>query len=65
MPIFEVLLMMTAQKQRDMKTVTMNIKGQTIETKKFKTLKAANNFIKKANNREVVYFRAHEYYVNI
>ncbi len=48
-----------------MTTVTMNIKGNKIETKKFKTLKAANNFIKKANNREVVYFRAHEYYVNI
>ena len=48
-----------------MTTVTMNIKGQTIETKKFKTFKAANNFIKKANNRELVYFRAHEYYVNI
>ena len=48
-----------------MKNVTMNIKGQTIETKQFKTLKAANNFIKKGENREVVYFRAHEYFVNI
>jgi hypothetical protein len=44
---------------------TLNINGELIETRKFKTLNAANNFIKKGENREVIFFRAHEYYVNI
>jgi hypothetical protein len=44
---------------------TMIIKSVAIEVKLFKTRKAAENFIKKADNRKMVYFRAHEYYVSI
>jgi len=45
-----------------MKTVKMNINGEIKEAKMFKTLKAAENYIKKYNV-EMLYFRAHEYYV--
>lgn len=43
----------------------LRINGITIETKMFKTLKAAQNFISKKEKREIVYFRAHEYFVSI
>jgi len=46
-------------------TTTFNINGQSIETKKFKTLKAATNFINKVEGRVLVFFRSHEYFVTI
>jgi len=36
-----------------------------IETKMFRTLQAAQNFINKSEGRTIVFFRAHEYYVSI
>ena len=47
-----------------MKTI-LKINGIEIETKMFKTLKAARNFISKKEKREIVYFRSYEYYVTI
>lgn len=44
---------------------TIKINGQTIETRVFKTSKAANNFIAKKEGREVVFLRSREIYVNI
>lgn len=44
---------------------TIKINGQLIETKIFKTSKAANNFIAKKEGREIVFLRAREFYVNI
>ena len=41
------------------------INGEIIETKMIKTLKAAENFISKKENREMVFFRSHEYFVTI
>ena len=41
------------------------INGEIIETKMFKTLKAAENFISKKENRQMLYFRSYEYYVTI
>ena len=46
-------------------TKTIKINGQLIETKVFKTSKAANNFISKKEGREVVFLRAREIYVSI
>ena len=43
---------------------TLKIDGQLIEAKMFRTLIAATNYINK-NGGEMVYFRAHEYYVSI
>jgi hypothetical protein len=43
----------------------MNIRGQQIEVKKFATRKAAENFINKKEGRNLIYFRTHEYFVNI
>jgi len=44
---------------------TLNINGQLIETKRFKTLKAAENFMSKVIGRTIVFFRSSEYYVSI
>ena len=46
-----------------MKTVKMNINDKEIEAIKFSTRKAAENFINKKGG-EIIFFRAHEYYVN-
>ena len=48
-----------------MKTITLKIKGETIETKLFKTRQAAENFINKKEGRKLVFFKAHKYFVNI
>ena len=42
---------------------TLIIDGKKIETKMYKTLDAAQNYIKKHSNTEMVYYRAHEYFV--
>ena len=41
------------------------IKGEMIETRMFRTLKAAQNFINKLEGRQMIYFCASEYHVNI
>ena len=43
----------------------IQINGQVIEAKVFKTMKAATNFINKKEGREIVYLRSREIYVNI
>lgn len=48
-----------------MKTKQMIIEGKKIEVKLFKTRQAAENFINKKNGREIIFYRAYEYYVNI
>jgi len=54
-----------------MKTETLHFQrtGETLETKKLKSRKAADNFIEKGKkqgiNRKLVHFRAKEYYVTI
>lgn len=49
---------------RKMKRKTLVIAGQQIEAMKFSTRQAAERFIAKSDNRKLVYFRAHEYYVS-
>ena len=39
------------------------VSGKVREGRLFKTRKAADNFLKKNKDYELVYFRAHEYYV--
>lgn len=51
-------------KQPTMKA-TLKINGQLIEAKKFSTLKAANNFKCKSQNREILFSKSGQYYVNI
>jgi len=48
-----------------MKTKKLIIDGKAIETTLYRTLGAAQNYIKKHSGFELVYFRAHEYYVGI
>lgn len=43
----------------------MIIEGQEIKVKRFVTKKAAENFINKKEGRHLIFFRAHEYFVNI
>ena len=58
-------------KTKTMKTETLHFQrtGETLETKKLKSRKAADNFIEKGKkqgiNRKLVHFRAKEYYVTI
>ena len=44
---------------------TLSINGIEIECKKFATRKAAQNFIDRDENREIVFFKSREYYVSI
>lgn len=44
---------------------TLRINGQIIETKMFRTRQAAQNFMDKDQNRQLVFFRSGEYYVSI
>lgn len=48
-----------------MKNTIVNINGKAIKTKKFTTLKAANNFMNKLEGRTIVFFKSHQYYVSI
>ena len=43
----------------------LNINGQMIEVKIFKTLKAAQNYISKNKNSEILISMSHKYVVNI
>lgn len=44
---------------------TLKINGQLIEAKKFKPLKAANTFKGKSQNREILFSKSGQYFVNI
>lgn len=44
---------------------TLSINGQLIETRVFKTRQAAQNFMDKDQGRELVFFKASQYYVSI
>jgi len=46
-----------------MRTVKINIDDTEIEAIRFSTRKAAESFIAKKGG-EIIFFRAHEYYVN-
>ncbi len=43
----------------------IEINGNVHDAMKFKTLKAANNFIAKSEGRIMLFYRAHEYYTSI
>jgi len=43
----------------------LKIDGKEIETKLFRTLKAAQNYMAKHKHSEMIYYRAHEYYVSV
>ena len=59
-----LFLYLTIKTNKAMKKI-LNINGQLIEARLFKTRQAADNFISKKIGREVLYGRAHEYYVSI
>ena len=48
-----------------MTKVKMNINGEIINARMFKTLQAAQRFISKNASSKIVFYRAHEYYVSI
>jgi hypothetical protein len=56
-----VILLLSNKKRRK----KMIIEGQEIKVKRFVTKKAAENFINKKEGRHLIFFRAHEYFVNI
>ena len=44
---------------------TLQINGQIIEAKVFKTMNAATNFINKKEGREIVFLKARQIWVNV
>lgn len=54
----------TFKTQSKMKKL-VNINGQLIETRLFKTRQAAQNFQDKGSNRQLVFMKAGQYFVSI
>ena len=48
-----------------MTLVKININGEIINARMFKTLRAAERFMLKNINSKIVFSRAHEYYVSV